>query len=1113
MPELTNEQKAAVESRGKVIVSASAGSGKTFVMIEKLVRAIEGGADLDSVLAVTFTKKAAAQMKEKLRKVLIERIESAEWDRKTHIKSQLSKIPSANISTIHSLCSHLLRTYFYALGIDGGFDIMADEDPTASELKSRALDEIFDMGYDSDDKDFTHLLKCFSKKRSDYALRRLVLEGYSAVRTVAHYRELLENTEKLYTVEGFNGVCAELSGFYSQKYNALFEAVKRFEADFPETANAATYNKIFNEMLSALYQSAQGGAFAPQIPLNTTKKPRDKEEDKDAGELFKAFKKEVSDKYSAVREGLSDEQTEFNHFMESGRTAVVYSRLLLQFDEVYARIKREENKLDYNDLEHLTLQLLQDENVRKEINSRYRYVFVDEYQDVNPVQEEIISSMGGEVFLVGDVKQAIYGFRGSKSLFFAQKYNRFEGGEGTALRLSSNFRSCKTVLDFVNDLFSEVMTEDVCGFNYRNNAEMHAGGAYPADCGSAGISVFGEDEEQEEEEKKRLPVYSVVADGRDTPHTKEGLAVLQLVERALSSQHYDLNKGCLVDTQPGDICILTRKNRGESTEGIVRALTDAGYPVAGAQEANICALPEVKQMLDILSLIDNAEQDVPLASAMLSPLGGFTEDELAAVRIAFKRERKLSFRTCVKLYAQNMRDLLAQKLNIFSQKLNTYRDFAEIMTAGELIDKILEDSGLEAEYSANGGAKLKNILRLAAEGPKLTLSAFLQRVKAGGYNISAPSSAPTDSIKIMTMHAAKGLEFPVVIIADVCRTFKGRDYSELPFDDEYGFAPKHFDTKNMLVRPTILRRLVKLRADREELKNELNLFYVACTRAMCKLYVLAEDIKEQSVLGCLDAKCYAQTFDMGKFPVEKLAQRGEIEEQAREVTVLAEPDEGLVEAIERRFMKAYSHAASVELPVKSSASAILKSLKEDEPYFIEHTLFSGEGETGTERGTAYHRFLELCDFSAKDVYGVEKQLKNMLTEGLITPEQAELLDAARLSEILNMPVFDNLCGAKLYREREFLCRLKACDVLDTPAEDFILVQGAIDLMAVCGEGANRQVKIIDYKYSKKTDEQLIATYSKQLALYKKAVSVIMHLPEEKISTAIVNIYRRTQIIL
>ena len=1101
MNNITPEQSAAIKSRGQVIVSASAGSGKTFVMIEKLVSAIERGADLDEVLAVTFTKKAAAQMKEKLRKALIERMNGADGKLKARLKLQLNKIPSAGISTIHSLCANLLRVYFYAVGIDGSFDIISSDDAVAKDLKRDALDELFERYYAEDNKDFKLLLGCYLKKRSDLALRRYLNEAYDKVRSVAHYTKLLENVENTYTEEGFEAVVKECSQFIKNRVNSTIYAVELFEKSFFVNEKREVYNKIFDEMKASLQAVGEEGIFARKQPFTTTKRPAKVcDADKDAAESFKNFRDSVKKRYDGLFGEYDSIEREKEAFFKSGETAIAFSHVLLEFDREYAAVKREENKLDYNDLEHFLLELLQDEKICAEIKDKYKYVFVDEYQDVNPVQEEIITSLCGEVFLVGDVKQAIYGFRGSKSLFFAEKYESFKNGNGTALRLSNNFRSSDGVLDFCNKLFSSAMREELCGFNYSPNSLMRRGGKYPECYGEAKIHIFG----KQEEELSDLGVYSVAADGRQVRHTREGLAVLSIVEKELSGKHYDLEKGDFVDTQPGDICILTRKNKGDSTEGILRALRDEGYFVTGAQETLLCELPEVKQFWDILSLIDNAEQDIPLVTALLSPLGGFTEDELAYIRIA-ANDRFKPFRECCKSY--KLPGATGAKLNLFYKKLERLRALSEILSTGGLADEILETYGLEISYGAMGDGAIKNVLRFVEEGADLPLSSFLRKIKTGAGDIKAPSSAASDSIKVMSMHSAKGLEFPVVIVADICRTFKGADYEEIPFDEQFGFAPKCFDRENMLSKKTVLRNLAKTRVKVEELKNELNLFYVACTRAMCNLHILAEEVKPYDRAAALDAKCYADLFDMSEFKPEEITPHEEFSADSESDTAFYSPDPDTVAAIEKSFIFRYPHAESVNLPVKSSASAILKS-RDIEPYYETPSLFEGEGETGTERGTAYHRFLELCDFGIKDLKGIEGEIINFVQSGRMTGEQQNLISAQQLCEILNMPVFEGLTTAVTWREREFLCRLPANEILpQTSASDDILVQGAIDLVAQGDFG----IKIIDYKYSHKDDEKLIATYSRQLNLYKKALVRITGYKESQISTAIVNIYKKRQI--
>ncbi|MDE7439309.1 MAG: UvrD-helicase domain-containing protein, partial [Clostridia bacterium] len=388
--EITAQQREAIESSGKVIVSASAGSGKTFVMIQKLVCAIENGVDLDSVLAVTFTKKAAAQMKEKLRKAIIGAMAEADKDKRLALKIQLSKIPSADISTIHSFCARLLRTYFYAIGIDGTFDIISSDDALAREYKDRAVSGMFERYYEEDDENFKTLLACFRRKRGDNYLKGLILSAYEELRIYKNYTVLLDGVEDVYTEEGFDKICERLKKDADEKYRRLANEVRKFSKEFFHSN--PTYTKILEEMISTLDRVVGSDIFTPQPAICVTRKPVDKSEyEKALGEEFKKFKDGINSQYKAIRGDISDRQTERDRFFKSGITAKAFCAVMKDFDTAYTEIKRDENKLDYNDLEHLTLKLLENGEIKREVNSKYACVFVDEYQDVNPVPEEIIS--------------------------------------------------------------------------------------------------------------------------------------------------------------------------------------------------------------------------------------------------------------------------------------------------------------------------------------------------------------------------------------------------------------------------------------------------------------------------------------------------------------------------------------------------------------------------------------------------------------------------------------------------------------------------------------------------------------------------------------------------
>ena len=1116
MVKRTPQQTAAIERGGRVIVSASAGSGKTYVMIERLSEYIQGGGDLDGILAVTFTKKAAAQMKEKLRAALIKRSAVADEAVRAHIKTQLGKIALANISTIHSFCAYLLRVYFYALGIDGSFEIMAESDGE-EKYRTRALDSLFERLYETEDEDFYYLLERYGKKRGDRTLRGLIISAYESVRNLPDYKEVFTRTADCVNEQAFNQICEGIHAGFKRNYTAYIAEIRAFIAEHKGLSEGCRARAV--GMIAALKEAGKlDDIFAPRVNImGANKKRTEGLEEPDC--LFFALRDEISARYRKLYEGYKgkDRQTELKNYLSTARLSRAFSSLLLEFDAEYAALKREEGKLDYGDLEHLTLRLLSDENLLKEVRSRFVRVFVDEYQDVNPVQERIIELVGGdEVFLVGDVKQAIYGFRGSKSEYFTRKTEEF-AKDGNSLILSHNFRSAPAVIDAVNACFSKLMRKDTCGIDYKSTSVMVTGGAYPS-AGGAYLHMFGKDEKAARPERRG--VYSVENSSlAEVPPSREGLAVLDVVRRELNSTFYDVEAGAVRRVEPGDICILTRKNENASPQGIMRALTSAGLSVTGGQSVNVCETPEVKQLIDVLSYIDNGEQDIPLASALLSPVGGMSEDELAKIKITYQKERKLTFRECCARYVEAFSDSVAQKLDKFFSKIGSYRSLSALFGAGTVIDAILRDTALEARYYQDGGKKLKNVRRLAetAYTPtgELSVPAFLSSLKSGGFDLELASGSGGDSITMMTMHSSKGLEFPVVIIADVVPSYRGRADGSLPFDARYGFAHKFFDMESRISGETLLAKLLSSERAAEEVKNEMNVLYVACTRAKYRLHVMSSEARTFNPYIVSSATSYAQMLDFSCFKTENSEGEAFTEEEAQPA-LISKPDEEAKQAIGRRFMQKYAFEDSINLPVKSSASAILRMQKQDagEDAFSENVLWPqeeeewrGTGETGVERGTAYHRFLQLCDFDIRDEGGIAAEIEGFVRDGLMPAAMARLVSAQSLAKILKMPCFERARGARIYREQEFLCALPANSFMDSPACDEVLVQGAMDLLCRRGESC----AIIDYKYSSKPDALIVKTYKRQLDLYRLAAGRILKIDPEKIEAYIVNIFTLREI--
>ncbi|MDE7087898.1 MAG: hypothetical protein K2O67_06875, partial [Clostridia bacterium] len=550
----------------------------------------------------------------------------------------------------------------------------------------------------------------------------------------------------------------------------------------------------------------------------------------------------------------------------------------------------------------------------------------------------------------------------------------------------------------------------------------------------------------------------------------------------------------------------------------------AKYPVASAAEVNVCDRPEIIRVLNILAYLENGEQDVPLAAALLSPLGGLDEFELAQTRIyggADMRDKPL--RACVKKYAEQKADALSEKLSAFFERIERLRTLSKSLGAARLIDEIVCTGNFAAAFDSE--QKLAALRRLQREAyaptGELYLSAFLAKIKAGGYKILAQPALGGDCVKVMTMHASKGLEFPVVIIADVAADFSGDDKTEMPYDKVYGFAPRSFDAQSRSYSPTVLRRLVKMQSEKEELSNEINLFYVACTRAKYKLYVLTSRAESYDSVRAPFAENYADLFDVKSFNPRILAVQPSDLRQNEGVERVLDESRAASETYEELKNIAgfkYPYALGFELPVKSSASHLLhlKSGEETAKLLFDEE-FAPAAKTGVDAGVAYHRFLELCDFSKKGEEQVSAQIQTWLKDGLISEEQQKLLSVKQLAKILSMPAFGELDGKNLYREREFVCRLPSAEYsglttggakLSVGEDDGngVIVQGAIDLLAVeRKDGKAVAAHIIDYKYSGMSDEYLRDHYAPQLALYKAVVCKIYALDESNVKTTVINI--------
>lgn len=1107
--EFTLSQTEAINYRcSDVLVSAAAGSGKTQVLTERIIGIVsEEKVSVKNILAITFTKLAAAEMKERIKNAL----SAAYTESKSEfLRGEIDSVDCADITTIDSFCSNLIKKYFYVSGIDPNFKILEEND--AEELKNQAIDNVFTQLYEDSNEDFQSLLSVFSANRKDAAFREVV-------KKIIKFCESEESTDavlrkSLKTADDVKGRVGKklLAAAKTKCENALelLEKLKRTDGGQANKRKLEKYEAALRYYLTlnlvSEYDKSKGSAqnnnaLCSEVHgMNVV-----------IGEL-----KEVSEKFEEAKPLIlnADEDVEFEKTLITKLFALVK-----KVEDEYNGLKAESAALSFPDLGKLALELLSDETVAEEIKSSYAYIFVDEYQDVNGVQEAIVNKLSrNNCFMVGDLKQSIYGFRGSDPLYFDEKSKTYDKIGKKVINLDKNFRCAKSVVNFVNEVFSHAMTLDDCGIDYAKNP-MQYGGLYTDGEteyeGEATLDIY---EEYDVPQKSYNGVYSVIEHDKSIKSAEraeygaEELAVVKLVQDAVTRKYYDIKEPDkskrYKDITYKDIAVIMGKTK-DTGDKVLAALNDSGIPAFFDSKESLFTYPEVKAIVSLAEFLNLSASDVPLASAMLN-FGGFTERELADIRRATK-DRKATFCDCVynALSGGVAGETIKNKVSAFYAYFNKMRLFSEFAGAPQTLRRIVSDSGFDLKLLSLSGGKVKlkrvNLIINGSEksGEKSTIREFLDYVNVNSSSLSAAAETNENAVKIMSIHASKGLEFPVVILYGTGNGFNYTDaYGNVVLSRKYGVGIKTFNPDEMTVRDNIVRKFISYKVARGLEREEVRKLYVALTRAKYELHVLTgRGIYEK--LGNVAVKNNAQyaffaDCDLKVRHIGSLMCGGDSEGVAVAGNIV---DESLVGAIRENLTYSYPFAANETLPVKSSVSQI--NDVEDEYYevidFSEEERLCG---TAAETGTAYHKFLELADFYAP----AEKTFGDLVAANKFGQARAELIDVKKLQSILDMPVFKEIKGGKFYKELKF-CALLSGEALGYGgASDEVLVQGVADLISV----KNGKATLIDYKYSAiKNDGDIIKKYKKQLMLYKYAIENVLKIEVEKIY--IINVLQLKQI--
>lgn len=1100
----TKPQQNVIDYRGKnILVSASAGTGKTTVMIERIASLIEEGTDVSQIVVVTFTNLAAAEMKNRLAVKLSQKTDDP------RVFERLEKLDTASICTLHAFCSELLRNYFYVADIDPSFTIL--DEATVSTLKSNALDEVFEFYFSQNDPLFFKTYKIFSTARKEENFRNTLLNLYDFSRCIVDFPDWYSAKRQNFLKYGddnplvktiLNDISQTVT-YYKNNYISLaercsdeglpFENVVRYNAELLEGINVGNLSDALNDVSKISLQP---------LPRRNSKNCSDVEDKirEDFKSLSSEIKKIVGN-YSAICRGEKLE-TLWNETAKSVEITDKLVEAVCKFDETYFEMKKQRGGLDFNDLEHLTLKVLESPEALEQIKEKYSYVFVDEYQDTNPVQEAIISALGKDcnLFMVGDVKQSIYGFRGCEPDIFVDKYRSYKNDKtGYVEELNDNFRSNARILNFVNALFKGIMTADFGKVDYARSS-MLCGIKPPAlNVASVKIDLITREEKQDE-------TLSGVYDITQIPERENGVEQGELIARRIKQYvglKYKDADGEIKTITYGDIVILMR-SLTDKAENIYARLVENGIPVAAGFKSDDLSSKEIKDFVNLLRVLDNPYNDVYVVGVCLSPFGKFTESELGIIRL--DTQGRIPFYSRLVNYAKQDGDIrIKNKIDSLLEFLDKIRFYSRCASVSDVALRVIKESSYDlfVEGLPNGGMRMRKLYafidKLKDAEYARSVEKFLSYLDESHDNRADESQGETDAVRLMTMHASKGLEFSIVIVAGLETNFRF-DYSAVETNAEMGVAVKHYDFEKMKVANTLGAVACGMFNKTKQREEEMRLLYVATTRAKFALNLVGSLTRKQlEALPKLPARAISH-LDWLLYAIRnELNDEAFLSENSVELNVIEElPTEndssnnGLLckqrtdlNAELKKINYRYPYESQIEMPSKIVSSALDKEYIEG----TEESTFTPALNDNADRnriGTAYHKILQYVSPESTQEQ-IEEIVRGLIAEGKIEKRFEEKIDASKIYAVLRNAEFKRLLvSGKIYREIPFMLLSPYNDVAkDARFTDEVMLQGVIDLLIIDGDRA----VVVDYKYTSHSDTAR-DKYEMQLKSYKTAVQKI-----------------------
>lgn len=1154
MVKWTDDQKNAFESRNQnLLLSAAAGSGKTAVLVKRIISlVVNDHIPIDQMLIITFTKAAAGEMRERIMEALSDAIDEKGADRR-FIRKQISMLNNANISTIHAFCMEVIKRNFHNINLDPAFRIL---DSTEKELIFvESINEVLEKEYEKENDEFINLVESYTSNRGDNELIKIIDDIYRFIRSKPEPIKWLEEKAKLYNIskdqinnhiwiKAFGKIMIrdlELSKKYLKEAKLKCDSVcgpleykEAIDSDLvivEELKGAAETNieKFFDMISEVSYKR-----------LGRISKDRKKEIDTEIQDLVKNLRKKSKDNLKKIITKIGDKS--FNEQIDDLKRLFPLIKYLIEIikevDKSFILKKSDKNALDFSDLEQYALELLRDEKVSQIYREKFEYIFVDEYQDTNVIQEEMVNLIKRKdnLFLVGDVKQSIYKFRLAEPELFLNKYHSFSlknNANNRKINLSKNFRTRVEILDGINFIFQTLMSEDFGEIDYDKNAFLYKGLDFEkSNQPNIELNIINSDKKTIDEDEVEEDLLELKAS------EIEAKAIVQRIKKLVGEKTYDKKLKNFREIEYRDIVILMRATNiwGSVFEEV---FLKEGIPLYYEGGTGYLKTLEIEMFLNLLRVIDNKRNDIPLLSVMRSPIGKFSIKEIIEIRL--KYPNKKYFNSLDKMSKTD--SFLGYKSKNFIDKIEKWQEMSKYNEIDEFIEKLLIETNYLNYISAMPGGNLRrgNLKLLVQKAKDFSESSitglfyfirFIEKIDniSGDFDTANVISESENVVRLMSIHKSKGLEFPVVIIARGNRQIRSMESkNNFVLHKDYGIGVKYIDHIKRMKSETISRLVINQKIKYENLAEEMRILYVAMTRSVDKLLIygtynrgflkrinewtmdnskeflkssksymdwimkIVSNNKEgKKIYEIAEKDFYNDGNDLFNINILDLTDIEEAEiVEAKEISrikdKLVRGDIEVKEDIDNIFSFKYD-----KIQKKSPTKVSVTDLKTLNPENIEaFKLFNNipqmqkepnfvvekAGLSPFDIGNTYHYIMEKMDLSKVEIEEIENQLNYLLNKGYINEMQRDILDVESIYNFYKSNVGKKLINSN-YIRREVPFTYKY--------QKDLLVQGIIDIYFE----ENNELIIIDYKTDKinsSNEELLVKEHKKQLELYSLAL--------------------------